>query len=156
STPPDHARESCEISREGALGGAPQSGHLGATVRLLETPYGRLEADHVRGFYRFTRTELPYPSTAVVDHEANEIDLVLDRYGRPRLLVDVRAAAPRNDPTFEAAVAKLRRKLFKGSERMAIVVRTAVGALQVKRHMREDGLSVEVFQTEEEAIAYLE
>jgi hypothetical protein len=36
-----------------------------------------------------------------------------------------------------------------------ILVRTAVGALQVKRHMREDGCAVEVFTQEAAALAYL-
>lgn len=156
SASPDPARESCEISMDHAPMSAPRSGYIGSGQRLLETPYGSIEADHLRGFHRFTRTEVPYPSNTAVEIEANEIERALDRCGRPRLLIDLRAAAPRNDPGFEVAVAKLRRKLFKGNERTAILVRTAVGALQVKRHLREDGFPGEVFQSEEEAIAYLE
>jgi len=152
----DRMRESCEMPADRAPGSAPRSGYVTSRGRFLETPYCWIEADRHGGFYRFTRTERPYPSSAAVDVEANEIERVLSRHGRPRLLVDLRAAAPRNDPGFEVAVAKLRHKLFKGSERSAILVRTAVGALQVKRHMREDGISVEVFQTEEDAIAYLQ
>jgi hypothetical protein len=152
----DRMREACEMPVDHAPGSAPRSGYFTSRAPLLETPYCSIETDPHGGFYRFTRTERPYPSSAAVEAEANAIERVLDKYGRPRLLVDLRAAAPRNDPGFEVAVAKLRHNLFKGSERSAILVKTAVGALQVKRHMREDGFSVEVFQTEEDAIAHLE
>jgi hypothetical protein len=157
STPPaERQRESCEVPLDHAPGSAPRSELRASHARLLETAYSLIELDPRGGFYRFTRTEVPYPSSAAVEHEANEIERALDRCGRLRLLIDLRAVAPRNDPGFEVAVTRLRRTLFKGAERSAILVRTAVGALQVKRHMREDGFSVEVFQTEEEAVAYLD
>lgn len=125
-------------------------------ARLLETPYCSLDWDRQHAIIRLTRSEVPYPTTDAVENEGVEIERILDRSFRARLLVDLRAVAPRNDPEFEIAVAKFRRKLYKGGERTAILVRTAVGALQVKRHIREDGFTIEVFQSEEDALAYLD
>ncbi len=105
---------------------------------------------------RITRTEQPYPSIVAINQEANEIERVLEKFRRSRILVDLRPVAPRNDEEFESAMSRYRQKLFRGNGRMAILVQTAVGALQVKRHMREDGLQAEVFQSEEEALSYLD
>jgi hypothetical protein len=130
--------------------------YLWSSARLLETPYCSLRLDHRHGIVRFTRSDQPYPSLAALEHEVGEIDRLLERMSGARVLVDLRAASPRNDPGFELVIKQFRRKLFERSERTAVLVRTAVGALQVKRHMREDGFSVEVFQSEEEAVAHLD
>lgn len=130
--------------------------HVRPGSQLLTTPYCTLELDRWHGFLRFTRSDKPYPSIAMIEHEAIELDHALERMSDARILVDLRAAAPRNDPEFEMTIKRLRRRLYERSERAAVLVRTAVGALQVKRHVREDGVNVEVFQSEDEAIAYLE
>jgi hypothetical protein len=127
-----------------------------AKVRLLETPYGSIDWDGMCTLARFVRTELPYATIADIDEEGIAIERVLEGAGKIRLLVDLRLIVPRNDPGFEVAIANFRRRLLGGRERIAILVRTAVGALQVKRHMREDGFHVEVFTNEEEALAYLD
>jgi hypothetical protein len=125
-------------------------------ARVLTTPYCAMTWDRTRSIMRFTRNETPYPSVQRLEQERVDVEHTLDAWGRSRLLVDLRAAAPRNDPAFEAAIAGFRRGLFRGGKRMAVLVRTAVGALQVKRHMREDGIDAEVFLDEEEALAYLD
>jgi hypothetical protein len=157
---PERSRESGELFVERCPVSAPRShgpeSHVRVSSRLLETAYGIIDWDRQHNVVRFTRTETPYPSTAVIDHEAMEIERALERVRSVRLLADLRQAAPRNDPEFEAAMKGFRRKVFERAERAAVVVRTAVGALQVKRHMREDGFRVEVFQSEEEALSYLD
>ena len=67
------------------------------------------------------------------------------------LVVDLRAAPGRNDDAYEVAVAPFRRALLESAQRVAVLVRTRVGALQVARHAREDGL--DVFVTDDEAAA---
>ncbi len=57
-------------------------------------------------------------------------------------------------PSSEHAIVKFRRKLFGGGQQVAVLVRTAMGALQVKRHVREDGFAVEVFTNESMALAH--
>ncbi|RMG95787.1 MAG: hypothetical protein D6705_12845 [Deltaproteobacteria bacterium] len=56
------------------------------------------------------------------------------------LLVDLRSAPGRNDDPYERAVAPHRKALLTRAERVAVLVGTPIGALQVQRHMREDGV----------------
>jgi len=142
-------------ARSGSTGVTP-SGPVSAGAPLLVTPYATLSLEGGRSLVRFVRTELPYASLEDIEREGNEVERALAKAGKVRLLVDLRAVTPRDDPRFEVAIATFRRKVFGGGKRAAIVVRTAVGALQVKRHMREDGFAVEVFTEEAEALAFLE
>lgn len=123
---------------------------------LLETPYATIRWNTTRSFARFVRSDLPFATIADIEIEGIKVERALEKAGNIRLLVDLRAVTPRNDPGFEASIAKFRSKLFGGGQRIVILVRTAVGALQVKRHMREDGFPVEVFTDEEAAIVFLE
>lgn len=123
---------------------------------LLETTYGRIDWDPTRTLVRFTRSDLPYRSSEDIEAEASAIDRVLRDFGpHCPLLVDLRAVTPRNDPAFEKAIVKLRRSLFGAASRIAILVRTAVGVLQTKRHAFEDGVVAGVFHDEALALAYL-
>ena len=76
---------------------------------------------------------------------------------RMRLLLDIRISVGRNDPKFEAALAEPRRELFHRFANTAVLVRSAVGRLQVARHIEDDGFSekVRVFVDEDEAIGWL-
>jgi hypothetical protein len=159
SSVPERLRESVEICVDRSPKSSPWHGQeisIRPSWQLLTTPYCTLELDRRQGFLRFTRSEKPYPSLTAIELEAIELDHALERMCGARILVDLRAAAPRNDPEFEMTIKRLRRRLYERSERAAVLVRTAVGALQVKRHVREDGANVEVFQSEDDALAYLE
>ena len=127
----------------------------GLHTPLLKTPYGTLTWDATHSIAWYTRTSLGYASLEEIERESIEIERALQRAGKIRLLVDLRAATPRNDPEFEQAIVKFRRKLFGGGQQVAVLVRTAMGALQVKRHVREDGFAVEVFTNESTALAHL-
>lgn len=71
------------------------------------------------------------------------------------LVVDLRAVVGRNDESFEAEVAPHRRRLIRSFERVAILVRTAVGALQVKRMFVSEGIDVDVFTSEDDCLRWL-
>ena len=76
---------------------------------------------------------------------------------RMRLMLDIRVSVGRNDPKFEAALVEPRRELFRRFANTAVIVRTAVGRLQVARHIEDDGFSdkVRVFVDEDEALVWL-
>jgi hypothetical protein len=137
---------------------SPESGVRSASVtRLYATAFSTIELDRQNLLVRFTRSEQSFSTIAEMDHEMNEIERVLEKFRRSRLLVDLRAAVPpRDEPALDAAMVRFRHRLLRGSDRAVILVRTAVGALQVKRHMREDGSSVEVFQSDDEALAHID
>ncbi|MCS6857739.1 MAG: hypothetical protein NZM37_08515 [Sandaracinaceae bacterium] len=71
------------------------------------------------------------------------------------ILVDLREAPGRNDPEFEKAISSSRRAIWAHFKKRATLVRSQVGALQVQRHYREDGIEGEVFTDEKEALGHL-
>ena len=116
-----------------------------------------MSLDAARGVLRFTRTEVPYASLQDIVDIHLRIGRVFDRLGRERhtLLVDMRRAVLNNKPEFEQAAARGRTILVRDFRRVAVVVQTAVGALQVGRHLREDRVPGEVFTDEAAALEYL-
>lgn len=73
-----------------------------------------------------------------------------------RLLVDLRSAPLRSDPEFESAIAAQRKQMLTGFARVAVIVRTAAGRMQVTRHIRDDISDAHVYLEEAEAMAFLE
>lgn len=86
-----------------------------------------------------------------------EVSDVLDRAGRKGrcLLCDLRLAPSRNDPEFERTMRQVVPKIHQGFTRNAVLVRMAAGALQVRRHAREDGFERLITDSEEQALEYL-
>jgi hypothetical protein len=125
--------------------------------RLLDHPCCTVTAEPAMGVLRFTRTEVPYRAPGELLEVHRHVATIFDRVGRDKhtLLVDMRRAVLNNDPAFEEAAARGRAILTRDFGRIAVLVQTAVGALQVGRHMREDRLPGEVFTDEAQAIEYL-
>ena len=124
---------------------------------LLDHPCCTVSQDPARGVLRFIRTEVPYASLEDIVDVHQRIGRVFDRLGRERygLLVDMRRATLNNRPEFEQAAARARTILVRDFRRIAVIVQTAVGALQVGRHLREDNVPGEVFTDETPAVEYL-
>jgi hypothetical protein len=73
-----------------------------------------------------------------------------------KLLVDVREAPPRNDPAFEREVTKVIGAIISKFAGHAVLVKTAVGVLQVQRLERaRQADAAAVFQNEADAFKYL-
>ena len=126
--------------------------------KILENEYFRLTLDDPEGIVRYTRSAVAYPSGKAAAAALHEILGTTRRLSRHlySLLTDVRAAPGRNDSEFEQALGELRHQLFDGFKKQATLVRTAVGRLQVERLARERRTdSAHVFESEEEALAYL-
>ncbi|MDI1481640.1 hypothetical protein [Polyangium sp. y55x31] len=123
----------------------------------LETPYHLVETDGSGHILIMRRTSRDYPDTWMMEQDLEAVLAAFDEIGRDRrkLLVDLREGPRRNDPLFEETMRRFRPRLFRGFRGAAIIVKTAVGALQVKRHLREDGAGAEVFHDEAEALEYL-
>lgn len=107
---------------------------------------------------RVRRTEESFPSAVELAAAFTEVNRALDSLDRGKygLLVDIRAATGRNDPEFEDTFAPLRAEMENGFLRVAVLVRSVPGTLQVQRHAREDGLTeVRPFTDEAQAVAWL-
>lgn len=74
---------------------------------------------------------------------------------RMPLLVDLRDVVGRNDPEFERAVAPHRRRLVTSFGRAAILVRSSIGTLQIKRLFSDEGIEIEVFTDPNVAFRWL-
>ncbi|MGZ3443798.1 MAG: hypothetical protein ACXVDD_29965 [Polyangia bacterium] len=121
---------------------------------LLTNDWFRLVADD--GFLRITRSSAPPPSPAQMAALYDELTVALRKAGARRLLLDLRAGPTgRNDPEFERSSEKWRETLAKDFERVAILVRTAVGKLHIQRLGREVGRAPAVFMDEAEALAFV-
>ena len=72
------------------------------------------------------------------------------------LLLDLRVSVGRVEPEFEQKIARVRQELNKDHPRVAILVKTAVGRLQISRQLREDdaGSHQRVFSDEEPARSF--
>jgi hypothetical protein len=124
---------------------------------LAANAYFRLTEDDDAGVYRLVRTATPYPSTEALRTAAVEIERAAALLPRgSALLIDSREALPRNDAEFEDEFKRARRPILAHFPRVAILVRSAVGKLQVSRYVREDGAAGQnVFDDEAAALAFL-
>lgn len=103
------------------------------------------------------RSKIPHPSPEVMEASYMQVSLALDRYGRRGrcLLVDTRNALGRNDPEYDAAFRRARDRIDAGLLRIAVLLRTATGILQMMRLSEEDGTVRLVTMNQEAALAYL-
>jgi hypothetical protein len=124
---------------------------------LLRNVYAGLTLDRAQRVVRFTRTSAPYPTLAAYDAEVTAITRSLAPIDRRSLtlLVDLRLAPMRNDLGSEAIATRFRRDVLRGFARVAVLVATQVGKLQITRHGHEDGEGPRTFLSEDDAMAYL-
>ena len=124
---------------------------------LYETKFARLELDKARGLVQYTRSAKPLAN--IDDATTMFRGLVSSSLGIDRrelaLLSDIRLAPGRNDDAFESAVASFRNELFRGFCKCAALVRTMAGKLQVRRLNGTVETSVDVFDDEAAALAFL-
>lgn len=105
------------------------------------------------------RTGLRIEGMEVFVREFAELNRKIERLASMtnglRVLVDLREAIGRNDSGFEAAVTPHRKRMFSAPWMAAVLVKTTVGAMQVRRHFEMDGVDVPVFADESEADRWL-
>lgn len=131
---------------------APRHGMI-----ALQTPHFIVHSDGAGFVVRIQRTALDYPDIPSMERDMDAVNGVLDRLGRDRraFCIDWREGPLRNDAPFEEAVQRVLPRLLRGYRVVAVIVRSAVGALQVKRQLREANLVAEVFQDEADAFDFL-
>lgn len=124
---------------------------------LFRDPYLSALYDSAGQILWSVRSTEPFPSIEQGVKSWSLICDTFDRVGRAGrcYMSDLRAGPARNDPEFEQAIFKLLPRLHAGFLRNAVLVRMAVGALQIQRHARKDGITRLVTTNEEEALHYL-
>ncbi|HLM72397.1 MAG TPA: hypothetical protein VK459_06890 [Polyangiaceae bacterium] len=104
--------------------------------RLKESPRTALEV----------RTQLQKTVDALNTVDRRAYSLLMDMRDAPMLHVV---------PEFEQILDEYRPRIMSGFAKVAVLVKTSVGKLQVTRMAREDGVDIRIFNDEAEALAYL-
>lgn len=86
----------------------------------------------------FRRTSIPFESLDILVRENTEVlTKIREEHATFGIVVDMRQAPPRNDPGFEGAMRTLRETLTQRFARLAVLVESSAGVLQVNRLGRD-------------------
>ena len=123
--------------------------------KLLTSPHWLMEEDPMQRVVLLRRMGLPFGSLDELS-AANQqvVQLIRPEHRAWGIVVDMRQAPPRNDPSFESAMRGLRDAVELRFARTAVLLGTAVGLLQVTRLTREDGATSLATQSEAEALRF--
>ncbi|HEX4448853.1 MAG TPA: hypothetical protein VH044_19060 [Polyangiaceae bacterium] len=124
---------------------------------LFSDAHVTVTLDEARGFARYTRSRAPYATLDELrtSHAAMVAALPVPVPAGIRLLVDLREAPPRNDEAFEAEMRPLLAQFMQGFAARAVLVKSAVGRLQVQRLARPYEARPQVFDDEGKALQHL-
>lgn len=141
----------------GLKGGASPAGPASGVKELFHDDYVTLLVDEPRKLVRLVRSAKPFPDLLAPERTYATLIALCAALDRPRysLLTDLRLAPGRNDPAFEALMQPLRARLQVGFARRGTLVATAIGAMQVRRLTREDGIERLISTEEAELLDYL-
>jgi hypothetical protein len=106
---------------------------------------------------RIVRSPRAFPSLEDLSEAWDDLNRALDGIDRGRfsLLMDIRLVTGRNDPNFEQTFARHRREVERGFSKVAVLVSTPAGVLQVHRHAIQDGVPMKAFMDPPKAIDWL-
>jgi hypothetical protein len=126
-------------------------------MHMVRTPYWILERDLGAAYFRLRRTAEKFASNDLLDEAARSIERVMVGVDLSRLgfLVDLREGPMRNDPEWEKIAAPWQKKMMSSFGRVAILVKTPAGKLQMNRIVRALHATAQVFDEEKAAIEWL-
>ena len=106
---------------------------------------------------RFLRTNVPHPTPVDLERSFRQAAAAIDRIGRTNrvMLIDVRDARGRNEPEFDTVMRRLRPIVEQDMVRVAVLLRSSAGMLQMKRINQEDGVLRMLTLNELEALEFL-
>lgn len=128
-----------------------------ALEEIYRDEYLTLHADPRGPMTRLVRSPVPFPSVPAAEESYERVVQALDRLGRTGrlLLSDVRQSAGRNDAEFEQFINRVLPRLYRDLLRVAVLVKTATGALQVQRLAKADHIGRRISTDEAELLEYL-
>ena len=130
-----------------------------AELSLLDNEFVSVRRMPGSKLVRVTRTSTPITDLAQIEQSWGAVNRAMRPVDRREhsLLIDMRSAHGRNDDAFERAVAPHRAATVSGFRRVAVLVWTVPGQLQIQRHVRVDHLGqVRAFSSEALALNWLE
>lgn len=122
---------------------------------LAHTRYWLMELDRVHNIVFFRRSAEPLRDLPdLVSENERIIEKIRETQRCRGAVVDTREAPQRNDPEFEDAMRRMRNQVCGSYARVAVLLVTAVGVLQVSRLGRDDDAPTLVTQSEAAAIQF--
>ncbi|AKF06636.1 hypothetical protein [Sandaracinus amylolyticus] len=124
---------------------------------LYRDDYFEVWVDPARSLVRLARTERAFESIdhARASYASLAIALATVERRSHGVLLDLRAARPRSEPEFERFASESSATLLRPFRSVSVLVKSAVGRLQVQRIEKERGTAVfTVFTDESEALAH--
>ncbi|WP_434045185.1 MULTISPECIES: hypothetical protein [Sorangium] len=127
-------------------------------LRQIErNPYTAIYHDSIQQLVALKRSSLHYPSIEVLEQNFERLEQAIGVISRHRavLLVDARDAPFRNDDLFDEPFARRHARLVQGFKKTAVILRSAVGVLQVGRITKRSLTPVSTFTRPEDALLHL-
>lgn len=125
------------------------------TEVLVSTPLWTMEEDRERKIVLLTRSAAPVASLEELVTQNEQVIAKMAPHHRDYgIVVDTRQAPQRNDADFEGAMSRLRRECSARYNRVAVLLISAMGVLQVRRIGRSDEASTYATQSREAAIKF--
>lgn len=127
------------------------------STEINRDEFWTVERTAIPPMLRITRSNVRFEREEDIETSSRAVLEATSRFDRSRyrLLVDLRDGPLRTDRTFEERFEKFRAEMLRGYARTAILVRSAVGKLQVQRHARADATPLQVFDDEKAALEFL-
>lgn len=125
---------------------------------VFDDPYATVTYFPDRKLIVYRRKATPYPDLATARSALEAARGSMPpgvKLSHHAFLMDVREGPLRADPEFERATQDAGPELSKVFKRAAVLVKTAVGKLQMSRIRNERAMSMEVFDDEAKAYAFL-
>jgi hypothetical protein len=122
---------------------------------LLDNPHVTITRD--KRLVRITRSALPYETIGEFEAMTDTMSHAMRNVARAThgLLLDLRVAPLRAGDDFDMAAARYAREIFTGFAKVAVLVGSPVGRLQIQRFEREHR-GPRYFMNEAEALSYVE
>lgn len=123
----------------------------------IRTDHWTIDVDRTVRLVCIVRSATPFARIDAIDAAMKPVYTTLEplRNRGYAALVDLREGPLRTDDAFETAFERHRIALSTGWARVAVLVRSAVGKLQVQRHQAKSRALVQIFHDEAEARSYL-
>lgn len=114
-----------------------------------------MSVEEQHGVVVITRSEVAFASILDVIQSTEAVLKYIESLSKMALLIDLRRALGRNDPSFESIIAPFGHRVVAPFRKSAVVVKSATGRLQLERQLRADKSEALVFTSLEAAMAYL-
>jgi hypothetical protein len=123
---------------------------------MARTPMWTLEREVGTNYFRARRTPVPTGSADDLKKTADAMLKAVGSVDRSHLglLVDAREGPLRNDAEFESLVRPWQQAMIAGFARIAILVKTPAGKMQVERLLGGDNQRARVFTDEAAAMKF--